>query len=106
MRVRVIEKGVNDKDGNSVAKGTVIEVEGDTIPAWLVNKAVPADDGDGKTFVTNPAKPLTKAEQKAKDKADAAERADLVESAKLLGVVVTDEMSVDEIKSAIENAGK
>lgn len=105
MRVRIIEKGVNDKDDNLIAVGTVIDVDGDTIPAWLVNKAVPVDGDDGKTFVTNPAKPLTKEEQKAADKL-AAERAELVESAKLFGVVVTDKMSADEIKAAIAAASQ
>jgi len=100
MRVRITEKGVSVAN-EPVPVGAVIEVKGDTVPAWLINKAVPAE-----TFIVNPAKKLTKKEQDAKDKADAAERATVVESAALLGVEVTDEMTVEEIKAAIDNAGK
>jgi len=116
MKVRVIEKGVNDSQGNIIAKGTIFEVEGDTIPEWLVNKVV-ADNG-GKTFVTNPAgggpeidpdtgKPYTKAKLAARAKEQAAvERAEVAESAKLLGVEVTEKMSLDEIKAAIAAVGQ
>mgnify|MGYP000607374191 CR=1 FL=1 len=57
MKFKVTQKGVNmtDKEGKqvAVAKGQVIDVDGDKVPAWLVNKG---HEVEGKTAVTNPAK--------------------------------------------------
>jgi len=106
MKVKIIHKGVNfNADGKgerAVAVGEVIDVkgegpDGDKIPAWLANKAVPAD------LIVNPAKKLTKAEQKA---ADDAERATLTESAKLLGIEITDKMTLAEVREAVAKAGQ
>ena len=99
MKVRVIEKGVSDKNDQPLPKGTVIEIPGDVIPASLKNKVVIEETE--KTFIANPTK-LTKAEKAALAK----EREELVESATLLGVAVTDEMTVEEIKAAIAAAGQ
>ena len=101
MKVKVIHKGVNlDVDGKgekSIPVGEIVTIDGDEIPAWLANKVVPVE------MIVNPAKKLTKAEQKA---ADDAERATLVESAKLLGVEVTDKMTLAEVREAVEKAGQ
>lgn len=60
MKLEVIHKGVHDAKGNRVEVGAVIDVDGDTIPAWLVNKVraagessgkAAADDGEPKTAV-------------------------------------------------------
>lgn len=57
MKFQVTQKGVNvtDKEGKqvAVAKGEVIDVDGDKVPAWLVGKGRPVE---GKAAVTNPAK--------------------------------------------------
>lgn len=54
MKLEVTQKGVHDARGQRVAVGDVIEVEGDTVPAWLVNKVRVAGETSGKTLVVNP----------------------------------------------------
>ena len=48
MKLEVIQKGVHDAKGNRVEVGAVIDVDGDTIPAWLVNKVRAAGETSGK----------------------------------------------------------
>jgi len=55
MKLEVTQKGVHDAKGQRVAVGDVIEVDGDTVPAWLVNKVRPAGETSGKKLVVNPA---------------------------------------------------
>lgn len=106
MKLKVIHKGVNfNADGKgerAIAVGEVIDVkgegpDGDKIPAWLANKVEPAG------LIVNPAKKLSTKEQK---EADAKERAELVESAKLLGVEITDKMTLPEVREAVAKAGQ
>lgn len=49
-KFEVTEKGVS-----GIAKGEIIEIDGDKIPGWLVNKGRVLDTS--KAAVTNPAKP-------------------------------------------------
>ena len=51
MKFEVTQKGVYDKDGKPVPVGTVVELQSDDVPGYLVNKGQVRD----KTFVTNPA---------------------------------------------------
>lgn len=48
MKLEVIHKGVHDAKGNRVEVGAVIDVDGDTVPAWLVNKVRAAGESSGK----------------------------------------------------------
>lgn len=63
MKVRVTEKGVSDKKGNAIPKGTILEIKGDVIPASLINKVVIEEEE--KTFVVNPEKVEKAAAEKA-----------------------------------------
>lgn len=61
MRVLITEKGIRDKDENSIPVGTEMEIKGDELPLSFVNKCQILPDGkkkaskdDGKTFITNP----------------------------------------------------
>ena len=48
MRLRITKPGYHDQEGNPVEVGTIITVDGDAIPASLLNKCVPvaSDDAD------------------------------------------------------------
>ena len=52
MKCEITEKGVYGADGQPIKVGATIDVKGDTVPAWLINKCRPV--GGGKTAVTNP----------------------------------------------------
>lgn len=96
IRVRVIEKGVNDQDGNRIEKGTEIEISGNTIPAWLLNKvAVVSPDApkDGPVIV-NPSD------------VDAEEKKTLAEYAAALGIEVDAAWTLPQLKSRIAKAEK
>lgn len=60
MRIRIEQRGVHDHNGVEIPIGTEIEVHGDTIPGWLVNKGIIVADTRGKTPVTNPSMPSPK----------------------------------------------
>ena len=106
MRVRITETGVYDTKENPVAVGTILEVAGDVIPAWLVNKCVAAGN-DGAPIITG--RPLTKAEQKAADKAAsekaAAEMKERVEYATtVLAITVDPSWTLEQLNAAITTA--
>lgn len=56
MKIEITEPGVYDAKGNEIEVGTQIDVKGDDVPAWLVNKGRIVAETKGKTPVTNPAK--------------------------------------------------
>ena len=58
MKAEITQEGVFDQTGNRVPVGTVIEVSGDDLPAWLANKARPV----AAEAVTTPKKPAKSAE--------------------------------------------
>lgn len=65
MNIEVTKKGVHDQDGKPIEIGTTISVQGDAIPAWLVNKGrVVAEKPKKAVAVTNDApktlKPVAK----------------------------------------------
>lgn len=64
MKVKVTEKGVYDAKGERVPVGTMLNVKGDEMPAYLVGKAAAVDAEP----VTNPAK--TKKRQALEAQAD------------------------------------
>jgi len=71
MKVTITQKGVQH-EGEALSVGDEISVEGDTMPGWLVGKAVPMKDG--KVAVTNPASgalPASGADRQAQMKAAA-----------------------------------
>jgi len=43
MKLKVTQKGVFDAKGEEIEVGKTLTVDGDQVPAWLVNKAVPLD---------------------------------------------------------------
>ncbi len=55
MKFEITQKGVYDQKGKPIPVGTEIDVDGEKVPAWLVNKGSPMKS-KGKTAVTNPAK--------------------------------------------------
>lgn len=55
MKVEITKQGVYDKAGKAIPVGAEIEVKGDVVPGWLVNKGRVIADKKGKTAVTNPA---------------------------------------------------
>jgi hypothetical protein len=55
MKLEITEKGIFDQNGKEAEVGSVIDVKGDEVPAWLVNKCRVVG-GKGKAAVTNPAK--------------------------------------------------
>lgn len=55
MKIEITKTGVYDKDGKPVAVGTEVEVKGDVVPGWLINKGRVIAEKKGKTAVTNPA---------------------------------------------------
>lgn len=52
MKYEITKRGVYGADGVALEIGSEIEVKGDKVPGWLVNKAEPVKGG--KTAVTNP----------------------------------------------------
>jgi hypothetical protein len=50
MKIEITEAGVYDRDEREVPPGTVLDIPGDTVPAWLVNKgrviAAPAPEAE------------------------------------------------------------
>lgn len=60
MKLEVIQKGVHDAKGQRVEVGAVLDVDGDTIPAWLVNKVRAAGESSGKA--ADDSEPKTAAE--------------------------------------------
>jgi hypothetical protein len=58
MKLEITEKGIFDQNGKEAEVGSIIDVKGDAVPAWLVNKCRIVG-GKGKTPVTNPAKEAT-----------------------------------------------
>lgn len=58
MRVKITTTGVHDRDGALIPIGTVLTVQGDRVPAWLLNKAeiVAEEPAPAAVAVTNPAK--------------------------------------------------
>lgn len=56
MKFQITQVGVHDEKGNEIEVGTVINVKGDEVPGWLVNKAAPMETARAeKVAVTNPA---------------------------------------------------
>lgn len=53
MKIEITRAGVFDQDGNEIEVGTELDINGDTVPAWLVNKGRVIAEGKGKTAVTN-----------------------------------------------------
>ena len=58
MKAEITEKGVFNGAGVEIEVGEVVEFEGDTLPAALVNKArlIKAKSVKADTMVVNPAK--------------------------------------------------
>jgi hypothetical protein len=57
MKFQIEKPGVSDGKGGRVSVGTIIDVKGDAVPAWLTNKGrVVADAKRGRLAVTNPVK--------------------------------------------------
>lgn len=58
MRVKITEAGTFDRDGAEIPLGTVLTLQGSSVPAWLANKAeIVADDpAPEAAAVTNPRK--------------------------------------------------
>lgn len=90
MKITITELGVYDQNGDQIEVGTVVDVKGDTVPGWLVNKGEVLADAKGKTAVTNPAK--TK------------KRAGLEAQAEAGGVAHEPDMSDDDLITAIKAA--
>ena len=56
MKLEITQPGVSDKNGDAIAIGTVIDIKGDEIPTWLVNKCqAVAAPARGAKMVVNPA---------------------------------------------------
>lgn len=53
MKAQVTESGVYDQKGAVIEVGTVINVEGDELPPYLINKAAPVVKA-GRVAVVNP----------------------------------------------------
>ncbi|MAN46758.1 MAG: hypothetical protein CMF04_11255 [Hyphomonas sp.] len=71
MQYEITQPGVYDSKGKPVKVGTVFDIKGDTVPAWLVNKGRRlGGDTEGKTPITNPKKDARSAEAKAKAEAE------------------------------------
>jgi hypothetical protein len=91
MKIEITEKGVHDAKGKPIAVGTIIEVKGEAMPAWLLNKAVEVKGGKAsKQIVVNPD----------------ADMADLLKQAAELGIEVNKDapMSLqmeEELRAAI-----
>lgn len=58
MRVKITQAGTFDRDGAEIQIGTVLTLQGISVPAWLANKAeIIADDpAPEAAAVTNPRK--------------------------------------------------
>lgn len=56
MKIKITEQGVHDQNGDEIELGTVLDVNGDDVPGWLVNKGEVVAEAKGKTAVTNPKK--------------------------------------------------
>jgi hypothetical protein len=68
MKVDITEKGVYSQDGTRVPVGTEINVKGDEVPAWLVNKGRVIVEKTAKAVaVTNPAQGATQEPAKKGD---------------------------------------
>lgn len=52
MKLEITQPGARDAEGKEMPIGTEVNIEGDAIPGWLINKARPV----GKVAITNPAK--------------------------------------------------
>ena len=94
MKIQITEKGVNDTKGNLVPIGTILEVAGDTIPAWLINKAVPHGDDDAEIIT---GKTMSKKEQAALMK-------ERVGRALELNIEVDSKWTLEELNAAIATA--
>ena len=71
MQYEITQPGVYDGEGKPVKVGTVFDIKGDAVPAWLVNKGRRlGGDTEGKTPITNPKKDARSAEAKAKAEAE------------------------------------
>ncbi len=59
MKAKITQQGVYDAKGQRIVVGTVVNVKGDDLPAYLVGKAVALDEPkpEPKTAITNPAQP-------------------------------------------------
>ena len=57
MKIEITEAGVFDSDTKEITVGTVINIKGDNLPAWLVGKArvVAASPAKGAVLTVNPA---------------------------------------------------
>lgn len=56
MKFEVTGRGVYDAKGKAIEPGTVIKVDGDEVPGWLINKGQVVAAAKGKReAVTNPA---------------------------------------------------
>lgn len=58
MKMKVTRRGVYDAKGEEIKVGTVLEIDGDKVPGYLLNKAVETDDAVG---IINPAAAGTEA---------------------------------------------
>lgn len=76
MKMEVTRRGVYDAKGNEIEVGTVVDVKGDKVPGYLLNKAIEVKEK--RTAITNPAeKPV----QQPVDTKTAAEVLALAETA-------------------------
>ncbi|KPF74559.1 hypothetical protein IP68_12400 [Blastomonas sp. AAP25] len=53
MKIEITQKGVYDAKGQEIEVGTEMDIKGDTVPAWLVNKGRVLAEAKGKAAVTN-----------------------------------------------------
>lgn len=90
MKFEVTENGVHGQ-GGCIEPGTVIEIRGDAVPAWLVGKGRVLDRGQSRQTVINP---------KGDDKAV------LLAEAEEMGIEVDGRWSADRLREAIEAAKK
>lgn len=91
MKVEITEKGVYDAKGKPIAVGTEITVKGDILPGFLIGKCRVIGEKAAKAqAITNPVK--TK------------ERMDLEAQADAAKVAYSDEMSDEDLISAIKAA--
>ncbi len=56
MKMKVTRRGVYDAKGEEIKVGTVLKIDGDKVPGYLVNKA---EQLDGAVGIVNPAEPKT-----------------------------------------------
>lgn len=87
MKYEITKRGVYGADGEALEIGSEIEVKGDKVPGWLVNKAVPVKGGksagDGALEDQTVPKLKALAEAEEIDLGDATKKADIIAAIEL-----------------------